>query len=155
MYLFLPRKDHGRVRWRKGAANRARSRRCLWCHVCLSPKSGPSLPSPPRQQTHTQANLHFPYSLIIFLAVYLLGGIAYQRTVMHQRGWRQLPNYNVWASIFSLVKDIIIILTSSCARWLPRRQGYNQLPGNGRGGRGGRPDDENRLIDQLDEEWDD
>lgn len=95
-------------------------------------------------------------SLIIFLAVYLLGGIAYQRTVMHQRGWRQLPNYNVWASIFSLVRDVFVILTSSCARLLPRRQGYNQLPGSGgRGGRGGRADDENRLIDQLDEEWDD
>ncbi|KAI4087936.1 MAG: hypothetical protein LQ344_006415 [Seirophora lacunosa] len=98
----------------------------------------------------------FGVILIIFLAVYLLGGIAYQRTVMHQRGWRQLPNYNVWASIFSILRDIVIILTSSCARLLPRRHGYNQLPGNGRGGRGGgRADDENRLIDQLDEEWDD
>ncbi|CAO1599816.1 MAG: hypothetical protein LQ349_004204 [Xanthoria aureola] len=90
---------------------------------------------------------------LIFLAVYVLGGIAYQRTVQHQRGWRQLPNYNVWASIFSVLRDIIIILTSSCSRLLPRRQGYNQLP-SGRG-RGSRADDENRLIDQLDEEWDD
>lgn len=93
------------------------------------------------------------YSFLIFLAVYVLGGIAYQRTVQHQRGWRQLPNYNVWASIFSVLRDIIIILTSSCSRLLPRRQGYNQLP-SGRG-RGSRADDENRLIDQLDEEWDD
>ncbi|KAL8670560.1 MAG: hypothetical protein Q9168_004908 [Polycauliona sp. 1 TL-2023] len=91
---------------------------------------------------------------LIFLAVYVLGGVAYQRTVQHQRGWRQLPNYNVWASIFSVLRDIVIILTSSCARLLPRRQGYNQLPSNGRG-RGSRADDENRLIDQLDEEWDD
>ncbi|KAL8773040.1 MAG: hypothetical protein Q9209_002060 [Squamulea sp. 1 TL-2023] len=91
---------------------------------------------------------------LIFLAVYLLGGIAYQRTVQHQRGWRQLPNYNVWASIFSVLKDIIIILTSSCARLIPRRQGYNRLPSGGRG-RGSRADDENRLIDQLDDEWDD
>ncbi|KAL8948632.1 MAG: hypothetical protein Q9222_005197 [Ikaeria aurantiellina] len=93
----------------------------------------------------------FGVILIIFLAVYLLGGIAYQRTVMHQRGWRQLPNYTVWAPIGSLLRDIFIILTSSCARLLPRRHGYNQLPGNGRG-RGSRADDENRLIDQLDEE---
>ncbi|KAL8894525.1 MAG: hypothetical protein Q9192_004249 [Flavoplaca navasiana] len=91
---------------------------------------------------------------LIFLAVYVLGGIAYQRTVQHQRGWRQLPNYNVWASIFSVVREIIIILTSSCSRLMPRRQGYNQLPASGRG-RGSRADDENRLIDQLDEEWDD
>ncbi|KAL8831422.1 MAG: hypothetical protein Q9170_005303 [Blastenia crenularia] len=97
----------------------------------------------------------FGVILIIFLAVYLLGGIAYQRTVMHQRGWRQLPNYNVWATIGSLLKDILIILTSSCSRLMPRRQGYNQLPTSGRGGRGSRAEDENRLIDQLDEEWDD
>ncbi|KAL8714238.1 MAG: hypothetical protein Q9220_001967 [cf. Caloplaca sp. 1 TL-2023] len=96
----------------------------------------------------------FGVIFIIFLAVYLLGGIAYQRTVMHQRGWRQLPNYTVWASIGSILRDIFIILTSSCARLLPRRHGYNQLPGNGRG-RGSRADDENRLIDQLDDEWDD
>lgn len=94
------------------------------------------------------------HSFLIFLAVYILGGIAYQRTVQHQRGWRQLPNYDVWASIFSVVREIIIILTSSCSRLMPRRQGYNQLPASGRG-RGSRADDENRLIDQLDEEWDD
>ncbi|KAI4184070.1 MAG: hypothetical protein L6R41_004997 [Letrouitia leprolyta] len=97
----------------------------------------------------------FGVILVIFLAVYLLGGIAYQRTVMHQRGWRQLPNYTVWASVGTLTRDIVIILTSSCSRLLPRRQGYNQLPSSGRGGRGSRADDENRLIDQLDEEWDD
>ncbi|KAL8994671.1 MAG: hypothetical protein Q9169_005424 [Polycauliona sp. 2 TL-2023] len=91
---------------------------------------------------------------LIFLAVYILGGVAYQRTVQHQRGWRQLPNYNVWASIFSVLRDIVIILTSSCSRLLPRSKGYNQLPSSGRG-RGSRADDENRLIDQLDEEWDD
>ena len=36
---------------------------------------------------------------MIAAAVYLLGGIAYQRTVMHQRGWKQLPNYSTWAGI--------------------------------------------------------
>ncbi|KAL9044588.1 MAG: hypothetical protein Q9214_002285 [Letrouitia sp. 1 TL-2023] len=97
----------------------------------------------------------FPLFFIIFLVVYILGGVAYQRTVMHQRGWRQLPNYNVWASIANLLKDLIVILTSSCARVLPRRQGYSHLPPLGRGGRSSRADDENRLIDQLDEEWDD
>ncbi|KAL6713498.1 Cation-independent mannose-6-phosphate receptor CI-MPR [Lecanora helva] len=40
---------------------------------------------------------------LIAAAVYVLGGIAYQRTVMHQRGWRQLPNYNLWAGIFGFV----------------------------------------------------
>lgn len=113
---------------------------------------------------------------LIAAAVYFLGGIAYQRTVMHQRGWRQLPNYAIWAGIGSfcyvrpdlphpslpiihcklnLTKDTLIILTSSCSRFLPRRKGYNQLPTSSRNGRGSRSEQENRLIDQLDEEWDD
>jgi cation-dependent mannose-6-phosphate receptor len=39
----------------------------------------------------------------IALLVYLIGGIVYQRNVMHQRGWRQLPHYGMWAGIFSFV----------------------------------------------------
>lgn len=45
----------------------------------------------------------FGVIFLIAAAVYLLGGIAYQRTVMHQRGWRQLPNYNLWAGIFGFL----------------------------------------------------
>ena len=43
------------------------------------------------------------FSLIacIALLVYLIGGIVYQRNVQHQRGWKQLPNYAMWAGIFS------------------------------------------------------
>lgn len=52
------------------------------------------------------------------------------------------------------VQDVVIILTSSCARIIPRRRGYHTLSGSPRGRRRSR-DDENRLIDQLDEEWDD
>jgi cation-dependent mannose-6-phosphate receptor len=37
----------------------------------------------------------------IAMLVYLIGGIVYQRNVLHQRGWRQLPNYAMWAGIFS------------------------------------------------------
>ena len=40
---------------------------------------------------------------LIAAAVYVLGGIAYQRTVMHQRGWRQLPNYTLWAGMCGFV----------------------------------------------------
>ena len=47
---------------------------------------------------------------LIAAAVYVLGGIAYQRTVMHQRGWRQLPNYNLWAGIFGFVNVSITSL---------------------------------------------
>lgn len=45
----------------------------------------------------------FGVILGIALLVYLIGGIVYQRNVMHQRGWRQLPNYAVWAGLVSFV----------------------------------------------------
>lgn len=41
---------------------------------------------------------------LIAIAVYVVGGCVYQRNVMHQRGWRQLPNYAIWAGIGSFVK---------------------------------------------------
>jgi cation-dependent mannose-6-phosphate receptor len=41
----------------------------------------------------------FGVILAIALLVYLIGGCVYNRTVMHQRGWRQLPNYAVWSGI--------------------------------------------------------
>ncbi|RFU26819.1 hypothetical protein B7463_g9520, partial [Scytalidium lignicola] len=114
----------------------------------------------------------------IAILVYFLGGVFYQRNVAHARGLRQLPNYSMWAGIGNFIKvcwqsciwrmkralfprvtTFFIIATSSCARFLPSRRGYNTLStsanGNGRGGRRSRAEDENRLIDQLDEEWDD
>jgi len=97
----------------------------------------------------------------IAVLVYFIGGVMYQRSVAHARGWRQLPNYSMWAGIGTFFQDMFIIATSSCAHLLPGRRGYHSLSisanGNGSGprGRSGRPDDENRLIDQLDEEWDD
>ncbi|THX08714.1 mannose 6-phosphate receptor domain-containing protein [Aureobasidium pullulans] len=98
---------------------------------------------------------------LIAVIVYVVGGCVYQRTVMHQRGWRQLPNYSLWAGIASFVSDMFVILFSSCARFLPGRKGYNRVGNNfnngSSAGRRGRSnsDDENRLIDQLDEEWED
>ncbi|EMR89318.1 putative vacuolar sorting receptor protein [Botrytis cinerea BcDW1] len=115
---------------------------------------------------------------VIAILVYFLGGVFYQRNVAHARGWRQLPNYSFWASIGDFIKDVFIIATSSCSRCLPTHRGYNTLSisangnsGDGSNGRGSGRDrgvsanesgrrnsgseDENRLIDQLDEEWDD
>jgi cation-dependent mannose-6-phosphate receptor len=42
-------------------------------------------------------------SLLIALLVYLLGGCVYQRTVMNQRGWKQVPNYSIWSGLFGFV----------------------------------------------------
>ena len=62
------------------------------------------------------------------------------------------------------MQDILVIATSSCARLLPSRRGYSRVNGGitvgGGGGSAGRrgrgsSEDENRLIDQLDEEWED
>lgn len=98
----------------------------------------------------------FGVIFLITIAVYVAGGIIYQRHVMHQRGWRQLPNYALWSGIAGFVRDMLIVLTSSCARCLPGRRGYSRVSlGADSGRRGRRNDDENRLIDNLDEEWDD
>ncbi|KAJ5894168.1 hypothetical protein N7495_005859 [Penicillium taxi] len=113
----------------------------------------------------------FGVIMLIAVAVYLIGGCAYQRTVMHQRGWRQCPNFSLWAGMLDFIKDIFVILFSSLGRCLrikrsPSHRDYTQA-GDGRGGligafggRGvssGRRDveAENQLIDQLDEQWDD
>lgn len=45
----------------------------------------------------------FTMILVIGVLAYLVGGVVYQRNVMHQRGWRQLPNYSLWAGMFSFV----------------------------------------------------
>lgn len=98
----------------------------------------------------------FGVIVLIAILVYLVGGCVYQRTVMHQRGWRQLPNYHMWAGMARFVVDIFVILTSSCARFLPSRRGYSRVSlGHDRNGRSRRNEDEDRLIDNLDEEWDD
>lgn len=98
----------------------------------------------------------FGVIVLIAVLVYFAGGCVYQRTVMHQRGWRQLPNYSMWAGIWGFIRDMFIILTSSCTRFLPSRRGYSRVSlGHDSGRRGRRNDDENRLIDNLDEEWDD
>ncbi|KAJ5165742.1 Vacuolar sorting receptor (Mrl1) [Penicillium coprophilum] len=113
--------------------------------------------------------------MLIAIAVYLIGGCAYQRTVMHQRGWRQCPNFSLWAGVFDFVKDMFVIIFSSLGNLFrckgsPTSNGYTRADSGGRGGfigaiggrggQGGRGqgrdvDAENRLIDQLDEEWDD
>ncbi|KAK5107486.1 hypothetical protein LTR62_001104 [Meristemomyces frigidus] len=100
----------------------------------------------------------------IAILVYIVGGCVYSRMVLHQRGWQQLPNYALWKGVFGFFKDLVIILTSSCTRFFPSRRGYTRVNGGlggnsggiGRNGRGrGDSDAENRLIDELNEEWDD
>jgi len=46
------------------------------------------------------------FAIIFFITVlvYIIGGVFYQRTVAHARGWRQLPNYSMWAGIWSFIR---------------------------------------------------
>ncbi|KAJ3938198.1 Cation-independent mannose-6-phosphate receptor CI-MPR [Colletotrichum fioriniae] len=111
----------------------------------------------PRAEPHQPGSVGpgsvFAIIFVIAVLVYFGGGVFYQRTVAHARGWRQLPNYSLWAGIWGFVSDMFIIATSSCAQLLPGRRGYSHLSGSP--SRGRNREDENRLIDQLDEEWDD
>ena len=50
------------------------------------------------------AAIVFAIIFLVALAVYFLGGVFYQRTVAHARGWRQLPNYSLWAGIWGFIK---------------------------------------------------
>ncbi|KAI0428045.1 mannose-6-phosphate receptor binding domain-containing protein [Xylaria sp. FL1042] len=45
----------------------------------------------------------FAIILVVAVFVYLLGGVFYNRTVGNARGWRQLPNYSMWASVWSFI----------------------------------------------------
>ena len=45
----------------------------------------------------------FVIILVIAMLVYLVGGVFYQRTVAHARGWRQLPNYSLWAGTWNFI----------------------------------------------------
>ena len=62
--------------------------------------------------------------VLIAAAVYVIGGVAYQRTVMHQRGWRQLPNYSIWAGIASFIKVSIF----KCLDFLWLGQRMRKIP---------------------------
>ncbi|KAK7741993.1 Cation-independent mannose-6-phosphate receptor CI-MPR [Cytospora paraplurivora] len=42
----------------------------------------------------------FAIIFLVAIVVYFAGGVVYQRTVANARGWRQLPNYSLWAGIW-------------------------------------------------------
>lgn len=55
------------------------------------------------KQTLSPAGV-FGVIALIAVIVYLVGGCFYSRMVLQQRGWRQLPNYALWASILGFIK---------------------------------------------------
>lgn len=70
----------------------------------------------------------FGVILAIAMLVYLIGGCVYNRTVMHQRGWRQMPNYAVWTGIAGFVgvsKMFSRSLRGSERRWAVAEDGMS------------------------------
>ncbi|PWW73541.1 mannose 6-phosphate receptor domain-containing protein [Tuber magnatum] len=89
---------------------------------------------------------------LVAALVYLVGGCVYQRTVMHARGWRQIPNYAVWAGLVGGVWALIESIWNRCADrlHLPRSP-YDRLAA--RRSSLENESENNRLIDSLDEDW--
>ncbi|KAI5781654.1 mannose-6-phosphate receptor binding domain-containing protein [Peziza echinospora] len=126
----------------------------------------------------------FVVVLAVFAVVYCVGGCVYQRTVLNARGWRQVPHGNVWRGWGRRVAGVVgwvVRRRRGGGGGGGRYSGLNSGGGGGYGqvGGGGRrrgpggvgvggvapqvvisdhdeddDDDENRLLDQLDEEWD-
>lgn len=73
----------------------------------------------------------FGVILGIAVVVYIVGGVAYQRTVMHQRGWRQCPNWGVWRGLGDVigVSKLLSLVTSG-----RKGRGYRKMRGAGRYG---------------------
>lgn len=46
----------------------------------------------------------FGVIVMIAILVYLVGGCVYNRAVLQQRGWQQIPNYNLWSGIFGFFR---------------------------------------------------
>ncbi|KAF3232867.1 Cation-independent mannose-6-phosphate receptor CI-MPR [Orbilia oligospora] len=116
----------------------------------------------------------FGIIFLVALLVYFIGGCFYQRTVLHARGWRQVPHWQTWLGALNFIWDAIRICMFSvttlcgCAGGRGRTGRFGgYAPASGEGGGFGRAsfgaradewadgEDENRLIDQLDDEWSD
>lgn len=73
------------------------------CTYFFEGRSSHACPQLQKDQQSLGPSGVFGVIVIIAVLVYLVGGCVYQRTVMHQRGWRQLPNYAMWAGIWRFI----------------------------------------------------
>lgn len=58
----------------------------------------------------------FGIILVIAILVYALGGVFYNRTISNARGWRQLPNYTLWAGIWNFFSVRVQAVSSASYR---------------------------------------
>ncbi|KAL2313351.1 Cation dependent mannose-6-phosphate cargo receptor [Schizosaccharomyces pombe] len=75
-------------------------------------------PTVKKDSTLNPVSVFLLFCAIAFLA-YFVGGFVYQRVVLNARGLRQIPNYEMWRSLFGFISDILIILYSSILSILP------------------------------------
>lgn len=74
------------------------------CHYVFKVKSRHACAgAEPHKPGSVGAGAVFLIILAIAVLVYLLGGIFYNRTVSNARGWKQLPNYSLWASVWGFI----------------------------------------------------
>lgn len=45
----------------------------------------------------------FAIIMLVAIVVYFAGGVFYNRNVENARGWKQLPNYSLWAGIWDFI----------------------------------------------------
>ncbi|ODQ50897.1 mannose 6-phosphate receptor domain-containing protein [Saitoella complicata NRRL Y-17804] len=89
---------------------------------------------------------------ILFLLAYFVGGIVYQRVVMRQSGWRQVPHYHTLRSVVSFVADMVMIIGATVWSKIP---GLKNLGSMGRGGRGRIQLEDEAVMDEALEGSDD
>ncbi|RUS23926.1 hypothetical protein BC938DRAFT_474391 [Jimgerdemannia flammicorona] len=84
--------------------------------------------------------------IVVFTAVYCLGGVFYNRIVHSASGLDQIPNYEFWYNIYDWTKDMTIILAGTIFSFFSKPRSpstYRGLP---------RDDEENTLIGEFEEE---
>lgn len=69
--------------------------------------------------------------MAVALVGYCLGGCFYQRTVMHARGWRQIPHFAAWAGVvgFFWVRMLSIPFAVLRVAMVPFRRMKNKKKG--------------------------
>ncbi|EEB06977.1 cation dependent mannose-6-phosphate cargo receptor [Schizosaccharomyces japonicus yFS275] len=85
----------------------------------------------------------------IGLVAYLVGGCVYQRVVMRATGLQQIPNFDMWYSIFSFVKDMSIAIVASLCTFISAILPFKRWRARNNLGFYHRTEDS--LIDDIDE----
>ena len=113
---------------------------CIYIFEVRSRYACAGATGPPADSNSLSPGGVFLVILGIAFLVYLIGGCVYQRSVMHQRGWRQLPNYAVWAGCFGFfgVSLARVLRCFGLGRWARGVEG-------GKGGRYDYLNDEERT----------